>query len=101
MPFKICYRSTAVSHRFVTYRKGKKRWTQERWRKRGRPQEEKTAAAADSLHQPAAARAGSHVPEESLPWHEHQGGDRGMDQPDRGESPGKIAAGRKPYEKFE
>lgn len=69
---------------------------------RGRLAQEEAAEAADSLHQPAAPGAGSHVPEEPLPRHEHQGGDRGLDQPDRGTSAGRTVAlctplwGRKP-----
>lgn len=95
MLFKWCYRRTAVSHRFVTHRKGKERWTQERWRKRGRPQEEKTTAAADSFHQPAAAGAGGHFPAESLSGHEHKGGDSRVDQPHRGPSQGEYSPGCK------
>lgn len=34
---------------------------------RGRLSEEEAAAAAHALHQPAAAGAGGHLPEESLP----------------------------------
>ena len=56
----------------------------------GRPvQEEAAAAAADALHEPAAAGARGHVPAEPLPRHEHARGDRGVDQPDRGARPGK------------
>ena len=51
----------------------------------GRPvQEEAAAAAADALHEPAAAGARGHFPAKPLPRHEHARGDRGVDQPDRG-----------------
>lgn len=83
-----------ISVPLFTDRKGEERRAQERWRQRGRPQEEEAAAAEDSLHQPAAAGAGGHVPEEPLPGHEHQGGDRGVDEPDRGQSAGKKPADR-------
>lgn len=46
--------------------------------------EEKAAAAAHPLHQPAVAGAGGDLPEEPLPRHEYARRDRGVDQPHRG-----------------
>ncbi|GIY45849.1 hypothetical protein CDAR_423411 [Caerostris darwini] len=51
-----------------------------------RPEEEEAAAAAeDPLHQPAAAGARGHLRQEQVPGHVHQGGDRHVDQPHRGQ----------------
>lgn len=60
-----------------------------RGRKPGRSEEEKAAAAADTLHEPAAAGARGHISAEPVPGHEHARGDRRVDQFDRGASPGK------------
>ena len=46
--------------------------------------EEKAAAAAHALHQPAAAGAGSDLSEEPLPRYEYARRDRRVDQPHRG-----------------
>ncbi|TMS13797.1 Pituitary homeobox 1 [Larimichthys crocea] len=54
------------------------------------PKKKKAAAAADSLHQPAAAGAGSHFPKEPVSGHEHQGGNRRVDQLNRGQSQGVV-----------
>ena len=74
---------------FVFHRKGEECRTQKwRWQRR-RPEKEESEAAEDSFHQPAAARARSHLSEESLPGHEHKRGDSRVDQPHRGQSQGK------------
>lgn len=60
-----------------------------------RPFEEKAAAAAENpLYQPAAAGTGGHFPAESLPGHEHAGGDRRVDQPHRGPGQGECRVPR-------
>ena len=80
---------TPTSHR----RKREKRRAEKRGRGRRRPGEEEEATeAADPLHQPAAAGAGSHFPAEPLPRYEHAGGDRRVDEPHRAPRPGKMGA---------
>ncbi|XP_077182904.1 pituitary homeobox 1 isoform X1 [Paroedura picta] len=78
-----------VRHR--SPRKGAERRAEKRrWERRRPCKEEKAEAAKDSFYQPAAARAGGHFPEEPLPGHEHEGGDRGVDQPHGAPSQGVV-----------
>lgn len=74
----------------------KRKDTEQERRLVGRPVEKEAAAATeDSLHQPAAAGARSHFPAESLPGHEHKGGDSRVDQPHRGPGQGEYSPGAK------
>lgn len=80
--------STTYHLKIILPRKGEVcRAEKRRWECR-RVQEKETKTAEDSLHQPAAAGAGSHFPEEPIPGHEHPRGDRSVDQPHGGPGPG-------------
>jgi len=83
--FGVCCRQQSVGGRL-----GGQVWAGHRrfGRRRQGRQEEAAAAAAHALHVAAAAGARGHLLQEQVPRHEHQGGDRHVDQPHRGQSQG-------------